>query len=345
MDSSEVPSPGETKDGPESPTQKRTGGKGLLLGLLAAGALLLAGVVTLCIWFFRSDGYDAPLLAYMPADATMLLYDDLERIFADAPRYRKTVEAELRNDSRFSPLAAGGISVDDISRTLMGVNDEGYRIKVFRLKKPIDQDKATQEGTELKAANSRYWRLRPAGAVNVYVAFPEDSLVIVSTSDEIMRSALSREAGRVIVSDTCRRLIAKVSSASHWHVRAEKREKAGFAARINPPSIDQKTEKAMQNCLGKATKMNLFGNTVTVTNYTLCDNSSDAATLVEFYAKMPREPKVTGPGKKMNEAQREAVRKMLQRWDITRSGDYVESSATLDITPWGDDLESAFQHL
>ena len=323
--------------------KKKKSGGGMMLWVILGSVGLLAGVGILLWFLFGGGGYDKEMLALMPSDVTRIEGDEVEKI-ADIAKFKKLIEREFNNEGKYGFLKKAGVTIDDIKRTMEGRTEKGENIIVVRLKKDADQGKFTQGGTEAKAGEKKYWKVKQNDSADAFVAFPSDDLVLVVSKEETIKSILNKEEGKIVISETLKELVGKVAGGTHWDAHENKR--SGGMGGFEPQGPDAEFIKASMNSKGGATRIDLSSSSFDVVHYQLYASSDDAKKVYDLGVKKREEAKKNidqmfneGMAKSsLTEAQKEAIRKSFRNADYSQSGSYIESSNSLDLGPF-EDLE------
>jgi hypothetical protein len=276
------------------------------------------------------------LMVYMLPDTNSLDFENVEKLMA-APKLKPRIEKEFNNSARFALLKTAGLSAQDVQHVLDGNGRDGRSITVIRLKKSIEKARITAGATELKAGETTFWKMGKVSIGKAFVAFPKDNIVLMAQMEDDMKAILNKDR-KVLVPEALLELAGKVSGGAHW--RAQVRSKD--AGQFEPPGPDAEAVKAMMNARGSATRMEISGHSVVVTNLTLCENSAAASKVVEYQTKKMAQQKgridleLGGGKERYTPAQKEAIRKAIFGVKLKANGSYVESVTDLNLEPFGD---------
>lgn len=334
-------------DRPRKRKKKKKSKRGLMIGLTIGGVIAVAGIVFLCIWMFGGGGYDEEMIAFMPSDTNDLDFENVEKI-ADISKFKKIAEREFTNDSALRVFKEAGLTVSDISKALKGRTDGGASVTVVRLKKALDKGKVTQGATESKANNKSYHKMHQ-GVGDSFIHFASDKLIVQASTEEVMKTLLNKDEGKVVISEQLQDLAKKVAKGEKWTAHVTKNAGGGAAFDIPGMSQDDKDVfRIMQSAKGNAMRIDISSSSLDITHYTLCADSESANKIVEIRKKKRDEEKGKveqmfnnqGPGgKNLTDAQKAALKKMISNADISKSGSYLEISTSLDLGPFTDELD------
>jgi hypothetical protein len=322
---------------------KRKGGKGKMIAFIAAGVLLLGGLGFLAYYLFFGGGYDEEMVAFMPSDTTSLNFENIDKQ-AGIAKFKKIMEKEFNGSPKFALLKSAGLSIDDIKRTLEGNTEKGVNITVVRTKKSVDQGKVTSGADKKDAGGKSYWKVKKGNFGDTFVAFPKDDIMLMVSDEEVMKSTLNKESGKVVINETLQELAKKVGKGDIWHANYNKNS-GGGGMQFQGPDAD--LMKAMASSKGSAMRIDISSGSVDITNYTLYESSEAASKVAEQQKKKFEEEKskIEEAFKKLpgnlSEAQKNAIKKAFLSTSISSSGSYVERSGSLDLDAFGDDLENA----
>jgi hypothetical protein len=304
--------------------KKKKGNVGLKIGLIAAGLLALAGIGFLIYYLLGGGGnYDTDMIALMPSDVNSLDYENWEKA-VDIPKFKKLVDREFDTSPKFSVFKSAGLSASDLKSTLEGSTEKFDNLLVARLKSAPDKGKITSGGSESKSGEKSYWKVKDKGkgAGDLFVAFPEDTLVVVTSKEDLIKSVLSKESGKIVISETLQELAKKASGGDSWHANLRKEGKEGKEGK------------------GTAVRIEISSSSANTTIYSLHDSAESAGKAVDEAKKKQEDAKkniddvMKFIGAKFNDAQKESFKRMILDAQVGTDGSFATITMKLDLTPF-----------
>ena len=241
MPASSTRTPRET---PATPTRTKPKGGGGLFVFVLFGLLVIGGGIFALIYFLSdSPKPDNEMLAYLPAESTVVIGIDVEESLKSPKTkgmalkfigYR--IDPIMGEDLGFvSILKRVNLSEKDIARIAIGARDwqtidqmlykgnapaptnpdANQFSVVIRMKQPIDKAKLVEAmgGREQKKGEKTYYALGPRMAI----AFPSDSLIVVtSQNDKLLDKILNADPGKPAISAEMMDLVKRSSRGHMW---------------------------------------------------------------------------------------------------------------------------------
>jgi len=300
----------------------------LLIGLAVLGLAGVGGVVFLCIYLFSGGGADKEMMAYMPGDIHEITGADIEALITV-----KSVK-ELANDAQalvtaldVDGLKKGGVSVDDVSKVLVGTAKSNHTI-VLRFKKAVDKGKIASALTakEQKNGDKVYY-----SAANRYYFFPKDDLIVIADKEETLKTLTMKGDGKIDISEDLQKLSRKVGSGHLWTASTEKTVGAMPVAADDDPDVTS----AMKDAKGHAVQATIGESVADFKIIVLCANSEKASKAVEainkdIKSKKSDESKLAKELVGLDADEKKAMTEFVKSADASSSGEAIEMTASLN---------------
>jgi len=313
--------------------RRRSGSGGtILLGLFAL--ILLGGGGFALYYFVFAAGYDSEMVALMPSETSSMHFSNIEKA-ATHERSKKYAETSFSNNGEYALFKTAGYSVNDLKSTLTGITDKGS-VRIVRMKNSIDKGKMTQGASELKVGDKSYWKVPKKNFGDTFVAFPADSLVLITANEDLLKNLLNKESGKVVISEDLQKLAKSVGGGDFWHAHVSRNTGS-------PNDKATEEQKAYFRVKGNSSQIDLGSTSVTRSETTLCASEADAKLIIEKEKKNRDEDlnkfDERYKDSKMNDAQKAAIKKAIKDTSISSSGSTVDMSLTLDLTPFNETEE------
>ena len=224
------PSRARDRDDEDRPSKRKVRSKkekGDRKTVIAAGGVVAAACIAFLLVRLSSPNYDSEMLSFMPVETTNLSYMIVEK-FYDHPKLKEHTEGTLEYHQNGAILKRNGLSLSDVKSMLFGKKGSDALVTVVRLKKSFDRSKMTSGATELREGNKSYWKLKTGH----FVTFPS-VIVVTEPKIEVMKTILTKEVGKIVVSEKTKSLIGRVASGDYWHVDELGIECKGHASRVD----------------------------------------------------------------------------------------------------------------
>jgi hypothetical protein len=309
--------------------KKKQKGSKMMLWVILGSVGLLAGIGILLYFIFAGGGYDKEMLALMPSDSISLEGVEVAA-FVEHSKFKSMAEKRFSSSGDFALLKKAGLSVGDVKRQMEANTKSGAHINVMRLTKNAEQGKITQGGSELKAGDKKYWKVKQSDFMEVFVAFPADDLVLIVSKEDTMKEILNKESGKITISERMKELAKKVGGSSRWSCHAS--DGGGGDGESGRKTV------------GMASSTNIGSGSVETTLYQMYSSPDEAQKAYDEAEKKRQEElkrvdeKADFGKSKLTSAQIEALKKMMKGASLSKSGSYVEVSFSLDLGPF-DNLE------
>jgi len=317
---------------------RRGKGKKLTNRLVRLGltALALLTVTSLAFSLFRfySRGVDAELIAMLPADTSMLAYDDVEYVISKDSRFKNKYESDLNRDPKYARIKAGGIAIEDITRILGALTQKGESITLVRFKKPIDKELATEGGAQAKAGNVAYWKFKDEIHPDSFIAFPSNTVAVIGSSEDVMKAVLERQERKIAFSSALQELMGKVKSGSQWCASLQS-DLLGPETDFDVGAADSETVRAISSVRAAAVKVNARGGSLEIVVFVQYDTPDSASKAFDFQRKkikvVSRDVADAPPLLKSEGLKTPAYRRIFPVADMRWKGEFIEHSRTFEL--------------
>jgi hypothetical protein len=317
----------DDRPGRKKKKKKKKKGSKMMLWVILGSVVVLAGVAILLYFIFAGGGYDKEMLALMPSDATSLSGLEVSA-FVEHSKFKNLAEKQFTSGGDFVLLKKAGLSVTDVKRQMEGHTKSGSHVNIVRLKNSADQGKITQGGSESKAGEKKYWKVKQNESSDLFVAFPADDLVLMVSKEDTMKEILNKESGKITVSERLKEMAGKVGGGARWSCRESQ-------------SGGEMGSDTGRKTVGSASRMDISSGSISSTLYQMYAGPDEAQKEYETQEKKRQEElKKTDDFKgdmgksKLTSAQIEAVKKMVRGASLSKSGSYLEVTFELDLGPF-----------
>ena len=341
-------------DRPRKKKKKKGRGLGVTIGLAAAALLLLGGIGYLVYSLVGGGGggdtYDTDMLAFLPAEANVVFGADVEELNKSAKLKELIGKSGKATGKDFigemnEKLKAGGLSIDDISRVIIGVNvDQAATGKdpptfafVVRTKKSFDKAKVAQAmefKDEKKQGDVTYY----GNKEKEVVYFPEDSLM-VATTEKHFEALNAKNSSKVAISDDLQELGKKMSKGHFWVVASRLPSTAlnniDSLKAIRIPYVPTELIDALKEMKGGGISLKLDGDDLKMGFGLLCGNKDAAEKTEKAVQKeiddrkgknMADDPLWAKAGAGMPSEAKSVMESMQKSIAVNRSGALIEMS-------------------
>jgi hypothetical protein len=261
--------------------KRGSSGKGLLIGAIAGGVVLLLGGVGLT-WWLLSGGGDEPL-AYLPSNSPFVGGADVKAILA-SPLGTPAASLIALPTMPFARLvaASGGTPMRDaFDRIVFGGGDSGITM-VVKMSAPIDKGKlGSAFGNAPSTSVGGQSVFRPTGPGPKAMFVPNKKIAVFSDLPDDQLATIARSAGnKPAMSADLAALAAKFNTNTIWAVAGpEALSNPAFQSGMLPALSSSPAGKSiapvMQSARGFGLSINLAGNDVDIRFGIQC--SDDAA--------------------------------------------------------------------
>jgi hypothetical protein len=323
----------EDDDRPRKKNKKKKGNLGLKIGIGVGAVAVLGLIVGLIIWLVGGSSVDAEMLSLMPADTVKIEFANVEKIVAADSKFKKM--SEKSEDGKFGILKSAGLKIDDVKSVIDGRTEKDENVQAIRLKKSADKGKFTSGGSEQKAGDKAYWKIKGDAIGAMFISFPADDLIVWTRKEDLIKSILARSLGDLVISTELQNLMKKVSGGDVWQAKTAK-------AAANANVQVQISGIQVSKIKGAAMRTEFSGTQLTLKTYLVLDSGDEVNKIVKEYEKgiekMKKEIESDKKDKndKLTDAQKDALKKMASSISFSADGATLERSASIDIGPFND---------
>jgi hypothetical protein len=287
----------------DRPRPTKKSGRGTLIALICLGALLIGGLIFALIYFLGgSNNLDSEMLAYLPPETNLMAGVEVEELMKN-DKVKNLVTGLLQNEGKdfYAKLKEAGMSENDFTRILIGGDmdmfgmralrdgprEEPNMVIVIRAKKAYDKAKIAQV-VGLQEANKNgktYYKSTKAKDLLVY--YPTDTLAVLTPNEKTLEGAMSRDSGKVVVSEEMQELGKKLSKGHVWfalnttHLRDGLKQIKGQKI----PDVPEELIDALAGMRGVGAYAKLDGDNLTFGGGILCEDRSTASKAADALQK------------------------------------------------------------
>jgi len=194
-------------------------GKGPMIAMIVIGLALVGGLGFALYYFLGGSSYhDTEMLAYLPANTEVVLSIDVDELLNSGKVKESINRVTAKEKDPFKEmndkLAPAGLSINDISRMVVGMN-KGSDVPVVavRFKKSFDKKKLAEvfKAEEKKEGDKTYY----VDKSGQHLFFPTDKM-LVACPKESFKELFDKDSSKLLISAELQNLCKKMSKGQLW---------------------------------------------------------------------------------------------------------------------------------